>query len=185
MDGEGHAPKKRIYMDSNATTPIDSVVIDTIVNSLHEQWGNASSSHCYGKISKNAISIARCQVANMIDADPNEVIFTSGGTEANHTVLNIFGANDISRLPCASHIITSTIEHDSIKLPLENMIRNQRIEVTFISVNPKTATVDVAEVVNAIRPNTVLVSIMLANNETGNFFLKCIQLAFVAPKNLV
>lgn len=167
---------EEIYLDSNATTPLSPVVIETIVKSLHEEWGNASSCHHLGKVSKAAILKGRQQVANMIDAGPNEIIFTSGGTEANHTVLNTFSStalnsnamlsicNSFSNLP---HIITSTIEHDSIKLTLERMTHNKHVEVTSVPVNPETAAVDVADVMAAIQPNTVLVSIMLANNETG------------------
>lgn len=177
-----------VYLDTNATTPIADPVIDVISRSLKEEWGNASSKHSYGLKAKQAIQRARYQVSEMIQAKPSEIVFMSGGTEANHTVLEIFSSscpkkvkhlyetsvgdqpnNNINNdeLVSIPHIVTSEIEHDSIKRPLEKMVLQKRLSVTYVPVNPSTFMVDVADVMKAIQPSTVLVSIMLANNETG------------------
>lgn len=148
-----------IYLDCNATTPIEPRVKQEIIKAF-EYFGNPSSNHIYGKKAKEIIESARQKVAKLIDANPEEIVFTSGGTESNN--LAIFG-----RALCynSGHIITSSVEHPSVLNPLKEL---QRIgySVTFLPVSSD-GTVDPDDVKKAIRKDTILVTIMHSNNETG------------------
>ncbi|WP_353685043.1 cysteine desulfurase family protein [Thermodesulfovibrio sp. 3907-1M] len=148
-----------IYLDYNATTPIEPRVKEEIVKTLQE-FGNPSSSHEYGKKAKQIIESARAKVAKLIDADPEEIIFTSGGTESNN--LAIFG-----RALCfeRGHIITSQIEHPSVFNTCRQLAR-MGYEVTFLPVS-SSGMIEPDDVKRAIRMDTVLVTIMHSNNETG------------------
>ncbi|XP_044144462.1 selenocysteine lyase [Bufo gargarizans] len=168
--------KSKVYLDYNATTPPAAEVVDVITEALQEAWGNPSSSYSAGSKAKELIDTARAQIARMVRGKPEDVIFTSGGTEANNMVL--FSAVDYFNMSIKKeqsspldmalpHIITSNVEHDSIVLPLKHLQRAHRAEVTFVPVSTRTGCVEVDDVVAALRPNTCLVSIMLANNETG------------------
>ncbi|XP_029988090.1 selenocysteine lyase [Sphaeramia orbicularis] len=170
----------RIYMDYNATTPLDSEVIQAITEALQEAWGNPSSTYVAGSKAKAIINESRENVARMVGGKAEDIIFTSGGTEANnmvfHTAVEHFRrnckaaeqgtghGNGCSGLP---HIITSNVEHDSVKLAAEHLQREGKADVTFVPVSKVTARVEVEDIVAALRPNTCLISIMLANNETG------------------
>ncbi|XP_058495104.1 selenocysteine lyase isoform X1 [Solea solea] len=172
--------RDRIYMDYNATTPLEPEVIQAITEALHEAWGNPSSSYIAGAKAKAIINQSRENVARMVGGKAEDIIFTSGGTEANnlvlHTAVEHFKRNreaaeeregrhnGRSGLP---HIIASNVEHDSIKLVAEHLQREGKADVTFVPVSKTTARVEVEDVVAAVRPNTCLISIMLANNETG------------------
>lgn len=164
-----------IYLDYNATTPIDSEVQKTICTNLEEAWGNPSSSYDAGKHAKSVIEDARRKVAEMIGSAPHEVIFTSGGTESNQMVISTACKNfhkeaknfELSLDQKIPHIITSEIEHDSIRLPLENLVEEQKADVTFVPVNKSTGMINVEDVMKEIKFNTCLITIMLANNETG------------------
>lgn len=170
--------KDLIYLDYNATTPVASEVQEAVIDAMSEAWGNVSSNNIYGEQSKRYVSTARTQTASMINAFPEEIVFMSGGTEANHTVFNTFqsmkcgdslngeGDNTLKRgkLP---HIVTTTIEHPSVRKPLEQMVADGLAEVTFVEVNRASHAVVIEDIMNAIQVNTVLVSLMLANNETG------------------
>uniref|UniRef100_A0A672YHK0 Selenocysteine lyase n=2 Tax=Sphaeramia orbicularis TaxID=375764 RepID=A0A672YHK0_9TELE len=169
-----------IYMDYNATTPLDSEVIQAITEALQEAWGNPSSTYVAGSKAKAIINESRENVARMVGGKAEDIIFTSGGTEANnmvfHTAVEHFRrnckaaeqgtghGNGCSGLP---HIITSNVEHDSVKLAAEHLQREGKADVTFVPVSKVTARVEVEDIVAALRPNTCLISIMLANNETG------------------
>uniref|UniRef100_A0A672YHH8 Selenocysteine lyase n=1 Tax=Sphaeramia orbicularis TaxID=375764 RepID=A0A672YHH8_9TELE len=171
---------KEIYMDYNATTPLDSEVIQAITEALQEAWGNPSSTYVAGSKAKAIINESRENVARMVGGKAEDIIFTSGGTEANnmvfHTAVEHFRrnckaaeqgtghGNGCSGLP---HIITSNVEHDSVKLAAEHLQREGKADVTFVPVSKVTARVEVEDIVAALRPNTCLISIMLANNETG------------------
>ncbi|GAB5046501.1 cysteine desulfurase family protein [Thermodesulfovibrio sp. TK110] len=148
-----------IYLDYNATTPLEPRVKEEIIKAF-EEFGNPSSSHEYGKKARQIIESARTKVANLIDAAPEEIIFTSGGTESNN--LAIFG-----RAICfdSGHIITSKIEHPSVLNPCKQLAR-MGYEVTFLPVSSK-GVVDPDDVKKAIRKDTILVTIMHSNNETG------------------
>lgn len=148
-----------IYLDYNATTPLDPRVKEEIIKSF-EEFGNPSSSHIAGKRAREIIESARAKVANLIDAEPEEIIFTSGGTESNN--LAIFG-----RALCfnSGHVITSSIEHPSVLNPCRQLAR-MGYDVTFLPVNSN-GFVDPDDVKKAIRKDTILVTIMHSNNETG------------------
>ncbi|XP_035268062.1 selenocysteine lyase isoform X2 [Anguilla anguilla] len=183
--GEQHndLQEERIYMDYNATTPLESEVILAISEALHEAWGNPSSSYLPGRKAKAIINKSRENVARMVGGRAEDIIFMSGGTEANnlvfHTAVKHFwegrGASEVngqershhngkSVLP---HIITSNVEHDSVRLAAESLSREGKADVTFVPVSKVSARVEVEDVMAVVRPTTCLISIMLANNETG------------------
>lgn len=148
-----------IYLDYNATTPIEPRVKEEIIKSF-EEFGNPSSIHLSGKKAKEIIEASRKKVALLIGAKPEEIIFTSGATESNN--LAIFG-----RALCfnSGHIITSSIEHPSVLNPCRQLQR-MGYEVSFLPVD-STGVVDPDDVKRSIKKNTILVTIMHANNETG------------------
>lgn len=151
---------EKIYLDYNATTPLAKEVIEAISKSLTEDWGNPSSWYEYGRKAREVIEKAREEIAKMIGAESEEIIFTSGGTEANNMVIST-----IARKFAGSHIVTSALEHPSVKCPIE---ASDKITMSFISANKQSGyAVDVENIVSAIQPNTKLVTLMLANNETG------------------
>ncbi|KAB7497580.1 Selenocysteine lyase [Armadillidium nasatum] len=166
-------PVNKFYFDYNATTPLAPEVIQTINDSLKEHWGNPSSNHIEGSKAKKALEKAREEVASMISAIPSEILFLSGGTEANNLVLYsavvhfkkwVISQPDSSFSHMKPHIITTKVEHDSIKYPL---LRRYFVEadVTYLGVeNLPTSVID------NIRPSTCLITVMLANNETGIMF---------------
>ncbi|GIY99971.1 selenocysteine lyase [Caerostris extrusa] len=164
-----------VYLDYNATTPVDSEVQKTICSVLQNEWGNPSSSYDLGKKAKTMVDLARFQVGEMVSCLPCEIIFTSGGTESNnmviHTALKYFHERMQNSASDAKdekpHIITTNIEHDSIRLPLEKLSSEGKIDVTFVPVSKVTGAVEVDDILNAVRPSTCLVTVMLANNETG------------------
>lgn len=176
----------KVYLDSNATTPLAPEVLDCIHGTLRDAWGNPSSSHSAGLLAKSVINKARNQVAEMIGAHSEDIIFTSGGTEANNmailSVIADFNEKMASKtrqqqqtqeqavvvLPptLLPHIITSNIEHDSIRLILDELLQTGKITLTVLPVN-QYGVVPVTSVVSALTPLTVLVTVMLANNETG------------------
>jgi cysteine desulfurase len=151
-----------IYLDYNATTPVAKPVQEEINSALKEKWGNPSSGHRLGQMAKSALEYARAQVASLLNADPTEILFTSGGTESNNTV--IMGVcQAISGK--GRHIITTRIEHPSLINPCLHLLE-QGWDVSSVKVNSQ-GIVDPLEIERALRPDTVLVSVMLANNETG------------------
>jgi cysteine desulfurase len=151
-----------IYADNAATTRISDSVFEKMLPFLREQYGNASSQYSLGVKAKRVVEHARKQVADAIRAQPSEITFTSGGSEVNSWVLRCI-AEIYSNKPI--HIITSAIEHHSV-LEACHALEKNGVEVTYLSVTP-TGLVNVADVEAAIKPNTKLVSIMLANNEIG------------------
>lgn len=149
-----------IYLDNAASTQIHEDVLNSMLPYLKEQYGNASSIHRYGRMTRKAIEKARKQVALLINADPSEILFTSGGTESNNTVLRgIFMNNS------CNHIVTSSIEHDAILEPCKQLEKNGLI-VDYLPVD-QFGTVDPSELKNNLSDNTCLVSIMFGNNEVG------------------
>jgi len=153
---------RRIYLDHSATTPLDASVLDAMLPFLTERFGNASSVHSFGQEARAAVDKARRQVASLIGARPNEIVFTSGGTESNN--LAIRGICEANR-PYGRHIITSAIEHPSARGAIE-LLEKQGWEVTRLSAY-EDGIVQASDVRNSIRPDTVLISVMLANNEIG------------------
>jgi cysteine desulfurase len=148
-----------VYMDHNATTPLDARVLDAMLPYMRDLYGNASSQHRYGRLVSGAVERAREQVAALVGAKPTQVIFTGGGTEANNLALRAVCSGK------AEHIAISAIEHASLREPAL-ALRNEGWSVSEIPVT-RDGIVDVAAVRDAIRPNTRLVSVLLANNETG------------------
>ncbi len=153
---------RRVYLDNSATTPIDKEVVEAMLPFLTEKFGNASSIHFFGQEARAAIDKARHQVAEVINARPNEIVFTSGGTEANNLAIRgLLEANE----KYGKHIITSAIEHSAVKevcLDLEK----RGCEVTYLPVY-EDGIVRIEDIKNAIREDTVLISTMTANNEIG------------------
>jgi cysteine desulfurase len=153
---------RRVYLDNAATTPIDERVLEEMMPYLKNKFGNASSIHFLGQESRGAIDKARHQVAEIINSRANEIVFTSGGTEANN--LAIKGLCE-SNTKYGKHIITSQIEHSAVKSVCEHL-EKEGFEVTYLPVYDD-GIVRIDDVRNAIREDTILVSIMTANNEIG------------------
>lgn len=151
---------RRVYLDHSATTPIDSRVVDAMMPYLTEKFGNASSIHQFGQEARAAVDKARRQIASLINARANEIVFTSGGTEANN--LAIRGVCEAAQTH-GRHIITSAIEHPSVRGVLEYLEKNGWI-ITHLPVYDD-GVVRVEDVRAAIRADTVLISVMMANNE--------------------
>jgi cysteine desulfurase len=149
---------KRVYMDANATTPLLPEVLDAMRPYFMEHFGNASSIHQQGQQARAAVEHARESVAALINCRPAEIVFTSGGTESDNMAL--FGL-----VQQGEHLITSSIEHHAV-LHAAEKLRDRGMEVTFLPVSSE-GVVDPQDVRRAIRPNTRLISIMMANNETG------------------
>jgi len=152
----------RVYLDHSATTPIDPRVVGAMMPYLTAKFGNASSVHTFGQETRAAIDRARRQVAGLVGARVNEIVFTSGGTEANN--LAIAGICAAARSK-GRHIITSAIEHPSVRGCAE-ALEKEGWEITRLPVYDD-GIVHLEDVRAAIRPDTVLVSVMLANNEIG------------------
>lgn len=155
--------KRLIYLDNNATTPTDPRVVEAMLPYFYEKPGNAASrNHPFGWIAEEAVDYAREQIANLIEVDPKEIIFTSGATESDN--LAIKGVFEMYRRK-GNHIITLKTEHKAV-LDTCDKVEKLGGEVTYLDVN-REGLVDLAELEAAIKPNTILVSIMWANNETG------------------
>ncbi len=151
-----------IYLDYNGTTPHDPEVIAAMEPFLTTHFGNPSSSHGYGVAPQQAVEKARRQVAGLLGCQSQEVIFTSGGTESNNQAVKSFGG---TRFAQGCHIITSAVEHPAI-LEVCRFMEGHGFSVTYLPVDAD-GLVDLADVAAAIRPETILISIMHANNEVG------------------
>jgi len=148
----------RIYLDNNATTPVLPEVFEAMRPYFGEQFGNASSIHHHGQQTRAAVEDARESVAALLGCHASEIVFTSGGTEAdNLAIAGLVGAGD--------HVITSSIEHHAVLLACKHL-EDIGVEVTVLPVDGRSL-VDPADVRRALRPNTKLISVMMANNETG------------------
>jgi len=152
-----------IYLDYNASTPLLSEVADAMQPYLIEFFGNPSSNHWYGKQSRKAIEQARNQVAQLLDCDPEEIIFTSGGTESNNYAIK---GSAFAKINEGNHIITSAIEHPAV-LEVCDYLKIFGFETTYLAVD-EFGIIDLEELVDQITPATILISIMQANNETGS-----------------
>jgi len=152
----------RAYLDYNSTTPVDPQVLAAMLPYLAENFGNASSIHSAGQTARAAVDRARESVAALIGAKPSEIVFTSGGTEADNLALfGLVGASTASR----KHIITTAIEHHAV-LNSAQALEKQGIAVTFVRVG-RDGIVDPDEIRRALRPETILISVMCTNNELG------------------
>jgi len=158
---------RKVYLDNNATTPLHPEVKQVMMNNL-DLFGNASSAHFFGREARDAVEDARKKVAGIINAGPEEIIFTSCGSESNNLVIKGVTCQDVYCKPDAhpgKHIITSQIEHPSVMNPLKTLER-QGFKVTWLPVD-QYGLVDPDLVKKAISKQTVLITIMTANNEIG------------------
>jgi cysteine desulfurase len=153
---------RRVYLDNNATTPVDPEVLEAMRPYFLEDFGNASSVHWYGQQAKAAIEDAREKVAHLLSARVNDIAFTSGGTEADNAALaGIIAAARGER----KHLVTTTIEHHAV-LHTAQALEKRGVEVTYVRVGAS-GIVDPQDVERALRPHTALISVMHANNELG------------------
>ena len=168
---------KPIYLDYNATTPIDKRVADAMRPYLDEYFGNPSSVHEYGVKTKLAVEKAREQIAQLIHCEPSEIVFTSGGTESNNFAIKGVALANKHK---GNHIITSTVEHPAV-FEVCHYLEKNGFEVTYTAVD-KFGIVKPEEIVAAIRPETILITIMHANNEVGSI-QPISQIASLAKKH--
>lgn len=155
----------RVYLDYNATTPVEPEVLDAMLPYFSGEFGNASSIHTFGQRARAAVETAREQVAALISARAQEIFFTSGGTESdNHAIFGIVGSstNSSNRRP---HVITSFVEHEAV-LNACQALEKQGIDVTYLHVD-QDGLIDLEDLRGAIRKETALITIMHANNELG------------------
>ncbi len=159
--------QKPVYMDNHATTRVDPRVVEAMLPFFTETYGNAGSiSHCFGWEAQDAVDAARTSIAGAIGATAKEIVFTSGATESNNLALR--GLADRPRR--GKHLVTVCTEHKAILDPAKRLAR-RGFEVTYLHVAPQTAAnagvIDLQELADSLRPDTLLVSVMLANNEIG------------------
>ncbi len=155
---------KQIYFDHNATTPVDPAVLQAMLPYFSGEFGNASSIHRFGQRARAAVETAREQVAALLNARPQEIIFTSGGTESdNHVIFGIVQSALLTQP--AAHIITSSIEHEAV-LNACQALEKKGVTVTYLPVS-RDGLIDPKDLRKAIRPETVLITVMHANNELG------------------
>ena len=149
-----------IYLDNAASTQIHDDVLESMLPYLKEQYGNPSSIHRYGRLSRKAVEKARKQIASLINAEPSEIFITSGGTESNNTALQ-----GIATKHSSGQIITSSIEHDAILEPCKKLSQ-EGFDVVYLPVN-NFGTINLSELKNFLSEKTRIVSIMFGNNEVG------------------
>lgn len=153
---------RRVYFDHNATTPVDREVLEAMLPFFADEFGNASSIHSYGQRTREAVERARDSVATLLSARPTEIVFTSGGTESDNTaIFGLVAAAEAER----KHVITSQIEHHAV-LNACQALEQRGVEVTYLPVSSE-GLVDPGDVRRAIRPETLLITVMHANNELG------------------
>jgi cysteine desulfurase len=153
---------RRIYLDHNATTPVDPAVLEAILPFFAQEYGNASSIHGFGQKCRAAVEEARDEVAGLLNARASEIVFTSGGTESNNqAIFGVVNAANAAR----KHVVTTTIEHSAVLNPCEELQR-RGVEVTYVAAS-REGRVSPEAIRQAIRPETVLISVMMANNEIG------------------
>ena len=154
----------RVYLDNNATTKMDNEVFEAMVPYLTEYYGNASSLHLFGKETNKAMNESRETIAKYLGAEPNEIIFTASGSESDNLAIRGIARAYKNR---GKHIIASPIEHPAIKNTLKDL-EDEGYEVTILHVD-KNGMLDVEELKNAIKDETILITVMHANNEVGTF----------------
>jgi cysteine desulfurase len=154
--------KQVIYLDNNATTPIDKRVLDAMMPFLTHEFANANSTHQFGVHAYEAVKSARIQVSELIGAEPHEIVFTSGSTEAINLAIKGVAENYQSK---GKHIVTVSTEHSAV-LDTCQYLESKGFEITYLSVKLD-GLIDLDEFKTVLRDDTILVSVMLANNETG------------------
>jgi len=156
--------RKIYYFDNNATTRVAPEVIEAMLPFLSDHWGNASSAYSFGKEVSKYVKDARSQVAALVNAEPKEIVFTSCGTESNNSAIH----SALALQPGKKHVVTTAVEH-SANINYGEFLQKQGYDVTFLPVDAD-GTLDLHLLDQAIRPDTAIVSIMWANNETGVIF---------------
>ncbi|HSC35323.1 MAG TPA: cysteine desulfurase family protein [Thermodesulfobacteriota bacterium] len=154
---------KKIYLDYNATTPLDPRVLDAMMPYLGDDFGNPSSIHSFGMRGKGALDRAREQVASLINASPREIVFTSGGSESNNYAVKGVALADAGKK--GNHLVTTRVEHESV-LEAFRFLEKTGFRVTYLGVDASGA-IDLDELRDSISDETILVSCIFANNETG------------------
>ena len=179
------AEQEIIYLDNNATTPLDPAVIEEMLPFLTKYYGNPSSGYAFAARARKAVDLARERLAALLGCAPSEIVFTSGGTESNNAVIRSAlaysavaaakagqfeprGKFATGRIRRGGHVVASAVEHSAVLRPCQDLEKCD-CAVTFLRVD-RDGTVDLAELEAALRPETALVSIMWANNETGVLF---------------
>ena len=150
-----------IYLDNNATTPVDPRVADAVVDALRNGWGNPSSGHRAGRLARDLVESARARVATFLGAHPEEIIFTSGGSESDNWAIR-----GVVSPAGGGHVVTTAVEHPAVISTARALEREGRIRLTVVGVD-RFGLVDPDEILRALAQDTVLVSVMLANNEVG------------------
>ncbi|VDG20758.1 cysteine desulfurase family protein [Lactiplantibacillus mudanjiangensis] len=154
---------KRVYLDNAATTPMAASVVTKMMDEMQHNFGNASSTHAFGRAAREVLDDSRHIIAQSINAADDDIIFTSGGTESDNTAIM---QTAIARQSLGKHIITTAIEHEAILKPLAEL-EKQGFEVTYLPVDAN-GNLSLADFKAALRPDTILVSIMTGNNEVGS-----------------
>jgi cysteine desulfurase len=168
---------RRVYLDYNATTPVAPEVLAAMLPYFSEEYGNASSIHTFGQRARGAVEEARESVAALLGARPAEIMFSSGGTESNnHAIFGVVGGAEGR----SKHVITSAVEHSAVLDPCK-ALEERGVAVTVLPVD-RDGIVNPEDVLRAIRPETVLITIMLANNELGTIE-PIEEIAKIASKN--
>src|SRR5438309_3222190 len=152
---------KIYYFDNNATTQVAPEVVETMVPFLTEQWGNPSSAYRFGHQVARPVEEARAKVAALVNAEPKEVVFTSCGTESNNSAIH----SALVLRPDKRHVITTAVEH-SANIKFCDFLQKQGYAITLLPVNSDGG-LDLHRLEESIRPDTAIVSVMWANNETG------------------
>lgn len=152
-----------IYLDNAATTPMTAPVIDTLVTNLHDSWGNASTGYGYGRQAKRVLEDARHTIAQSIHALDDEIVFTSGGTESDNTAII---QTALKRQKLGKHIITTAIEHEAVLKPM-HYLETLGFQVTYLPVD-EDGHISLTDFDAALDDETILVSIMMGNNEVGS-----------------
>jgi cysteine desulfurase len=158
------ADQQFIYLDNNATTPLDPAVIEEMMPFLTKCYGNPSSGYTFAAKARKGVDLARERLAALLGCEPSEIVFTSGGTESNNAVIH----SALQFAPLGKHVITSAVEHSAVLRPCQDLEKRGGT-VTFLGVD-QDGNLDLAKFEAAIRPETALVSTMWANNETGVLF---------------
>jgi cysteine desulfurase len=159
-----------VYLDNNATTPLDPAVIEEMLPFLTKYYGNPSSAYAFAAKSREAVERARERLAALLGCEPSEIVFTSGGTESNNAVIHSALRVEPSGkfVPGRIHVVTSAVEHSAVLNPCQDLTK-RGCQVTFVGVD-RDGNIDLGELETAICPETAIVSMMWANNETGVLF---------------
>lgn len=166
----------KIYFDNNATTKCDENVVNAMLPYFNEEYGNPSSIYSFGKEIKDEITKARKNIAKLLNADENEIIFTSCASESNVTAI----MNAVNNNPNKKHIITTKVEHASIMETMKSL-ETKGYAITYLSVDEK-GRINIEELKKSIREDTILICVMMANNEIGNIYpIK--EIGEIAKKN--